>query len=128
MKKLIAIPLILFLVACCGTVKESWDNMSNNEKAVIIVSGLQTQLDGLFTIGKDYVNSHPDKQEIWKTKIIPAFDTANKTLLSCATLIGKENLSAEEIAETMIPLIKSIAELLKSMGVDGKLINSVTGG
>lgn len=131
MKKTFSLALVISLVmclACCTSTKTAWNELKPSEQSVIIISGLQTQLDTLFTVGKDYVSRHPEKQEIWKTKVVPAFDTTNKTILAYAILVGKGETTPDAIANAIVPLVQSIAKLLKAIGVENSLIENITGG
>lgn len=131
MKKTFSLALVIGLaicLSCCTSTKTAWEELKPSEQSVILISGLQTQLDTLFMIGKDYVARHPEKQEIWKAKIVPAFDTANKTILAYAILVGKGETTPTAIANAIVPLVQSIANTLKAMGVDNGLVDNIIGG
>jgi hypothetical protein len=90
-----------------------------NDKARIVVGGFQDQLNTLFDVGKSYVASHPDKVIEWKTKVIPAFDTANKSLRGYIVAIGMGTATPEAIFKEIPPLIISVVGLMQAMGVTG---------
>jgi hypothetical protein len=115
----IIITLIVALVGCASVanLQTAWNKLTPNDKARIVVGGFQDQLNNLFDIGKSYVASHPDKVTEWKTKVIPAFDMANKSLRGYIVAIGMGTATPEAIFKEIPPLIVSVVTLLQAMGV-----------
>ena len=115
-RKLVLLVLIAMVLSSCASManlQESWNKLTPDEKARIISSGFQTQLDTLFDTGKAYVVANPDKQAVWKTQAVPAFDTCNKALR--VYMIG--NTTPEEVYNAIPPLLESVVKSLKAMGV-----------
>jgi len=115
-KLLILLPIILALVACAG-VQEKWNKLTPDEKARIIIGDFQGQLDNLFDQGKAYVVAHPDKQELWKTKAIPAFSVANQSLASVITLGKTKPLTPDQVYAVVQANVNAVVTLLTQMGV-----------
>jgi len=128
-KKSIVIGIcLLFVLASCATFQEKWNALGRNERARVIVAGVQTELESLFDAGKAYVTANPDKQEMWKKQVIPAFDTANKSIAAYIVFIGKGEATPEGAVNTLFPLLKSVVNLLASMGLDMQAIENIIGG
>lgn len=116
MRKLSVICIVMLLVGCSyfGTIQQKWDNLTSDEKARIIVNDMQGQLDNLFNAGKVYVTANPKYAGEWKGKIVPAFDTANKSL---ATVIALGSKATPDILYSKIqPQITSIVNMLIAIG------------
>jgi len=128
-KKSIVIGIcLLFVLASCATFQDKWNGLQQNEKARVIVGGVQKELNDLFDIGKAYVDANPDKKEMWKGQVVPAFDTANKTIAAYIVFIGKGEATPEGAVNTLFPLLKSVVNLLASMGLDMQTIENIIGG
>lgn len=115
-RKLVLLVLIAMVLSSCASManlQEAWNKLTPDGKARIIASGFQTQLDTLFDTGKAYVVANPDKQTVWKTQAVPAFDTCNKALR--VYMIG--NTTPEEVYNAIPPLLESVVKSLKAMGV-----------
>jgi ABC-type Fe3+-hydroxamate transport system substrate-binding protein len=120
MKRSICLFFVLVLLAGCATMtnlQTSWNKLTPNDKARVVVGGFQDQLNNLFDIGKVYVLANPDKAEQWKTKVIPAFDTANKSLRTYIIMVGMGTATPEMVFKEIPAMITSITDLLKVMGV-----------
>jgi hypothetical protein len=72
---LLAVVLLACLVSCAG-LQAKWNALTPNEQARIILNGLQDQLTIAFDQAKLQIGTKPE----WKTKVVPAFDIANKSL------------------------------------------------
>jgi len=129
MKKNIAVLVICISLLSCNygcalfnsainDIQASWNKLTPNERARIVVGGFQDQLKTLFDLGKSYVSSHPEKQTEWKTKVVPAFDTANKSARGYITMVGAGTATPDTVFKEMTPLVVSIANLLTAMGVN----------
>ncbi len=118
----LALFVVLTLMACASIVdlQAKWNKLSEPEKTRIILGGFQDQLDNLFQAGKAHVVVNPSQQVVWKQKVIPAFDTANKTLRGLTILassIDAGNVTPQKVYETIPPLIQSVVKLMLAMGV-----------
>jgi hypothetical protein len=114
-KRLAVVLVALVLLAGCASVQTSWNNLSTDEKARIVVGDLQTQLSNAFDTGKAYVTANPSKQAEWKAKVIPAFDVANKALASAATLAKEGKTTPDAVYAQVQPLLNAVIAALKSM-------------
>lgn len=94
--------MVMFLLSACSlfqqqTLKESWNKLTPDEQARIIVGGLQTTLDTKFDEGVALVKANPQLQPVWKDKVLPAFDKANKTLKDIAELAQAGKITPEGV-------------------------------
>uniref|UniRef100_A0A6M3LG51 Uncharacterized protein n=1 Tax=viral metagenome TaxID=1070528 RepID=A0A6M3LG51_9ZZZZ len=111
--------IIIFLVFGpfgCATLGERWGDLSQDDKCRIIVNDMQDQLINLFEIGKVYVSAHPESQETWKGKIVPAISSANKAIATCILLIEGGDLTPGEAYRFIQPLINEVIGLLVDLG------------
>ena len=122
------IVLLAFVMTGCATFQEKWNGLSDQERARVIVGGVQKQLTDLFAAGKAYVAANPDKQDDWKNKVVPAFDTANKAVATYIVMIGQGQATSEGAVKTLFPLLKSVIALMGAMGLDTATINGIVGG
>jgi hypothetical protein len=120
MKRSICLFFVLVLLAGCATMtnlQTSWNKLTPNDKARVVVGGFQDQLNNLFDLGRVYVLAHPEKAEQWKTKVIPAFDTANKSLRTYIIMVGMGTATPEMVFKEIPAMIVSVVDLLTVMGV-----------
>jgi hypothetical protein len=87
--------------------------MTPDQQSSVILNGLQDQLTVWFDSGKTYVTSNPKYQEEWQTKVVPAFDLANRAIQ--AAIISKKDPSA--IYSQVAPLVNAVVIDLQSWGV-----------
>ncbi|MCL6577992.1 MAG: hypothetical protein K6T73_01215 [Candidatus Bathyarchaeota archaeon] len=111
------LPLImaLFVLSCAG-VQQQWNRLTPDEKARVILNDMQEQLNTLFNQGKLYVQANPKHQQIWKEKIIPAFETSNRALGTAMELARNKQISPQETYNRFQPLINSVVNLLVEIG------------
>ena len=79
---LIILP-ILFLTGCAlfqDPSDQYWQNLTPDQKARVIIGGLQSKLGIAFDNAKLYVDLHPSLRDDWQKKVIPLFDIANKAI------------------------------------------------
>jgi len=110
--------LFVSLVGCAyfGTIQDKWARLTPDEKARIILSDIQGQLSNLFDVGKAYVSANPKYNGIWKEKIVPAFDTANRSIKTAIELGKGKGLSPSFIYDTVQPNVNSVITLLEQIG------------
>ena len=114
-KFLAVLVMVLLLVGCAG-IQAKWGALTPDEKARVVISDLQGQLDNAFTQGKTYVAAKPELQAQWKAKIIPAFDVANKVLAS-VILVGKTKpLTPEFVYAQAQAQVTNVLNLLIQLG------------
>lgn len=92
--------------------------LTRDEKARLITDGWQETLGDLWTEGKAYIAEHPQHQELWKEKVVPAFDIANTTLKDIIDLAQKEDITPQEVEDMMGPLLKKIYGYMAQLGID----------
>ena len=114
-KILAVLAMVVMLVACAG-IEEKWSALSPDEKGRIVLNDFQTQLNTLFDTGKAFIVAHPEHQAIWKGKIVPAFDTANKGLRTAIELSKTKPITPEQAYAQIQPLINSVINMLVSIG------------
>ena len=102
--------LMLMLVACAGS------QVTPDQEARIVLNQVQDNLTVLFDIGKTYVSANPQYQEAWKTKIVPTFDTANKSMAAALALAKEGKYTPADVQAKIMPVINSIVALLAQIG------------
>ena len=116
--KIVALLLLLpALLVACATTQEAWNKLTPDQKARIILNGMQDELNNMWTMGKNAVAAKPDYAQFWKEKVVPAFDVANKAINTAAQLAATGQLKPEDVYGQIQPLLNSIATLLTQMGV-----------
>lgn len=118
----LVLPMLLiltFLVSCVG-IQEKWNALTPDQKARVVVNDLQNQLNTLFDTGKAYITANPQYQDKWKKQIVPAFDVANKGLLSAMTLAKSGQITPDQVYAQIQPVLNSVVNLLISIGAAKK--------
>jgi enamine deaminase RidA (YjgF/YER057c/UK114 family) len=103
-------------LAGCASIQESWDRLTPDQKARVIVNDLQQQLDQAFDTSKAYVALHPEYQATWQNEVVPAFDVANEAMKNVITLAQNGDITPDEVYEQIQPLLNKILALLASIG------------
>mgnify|MGYP001566531432 CR=1 FL=1 len=114
-KVLVGLLAIVLLVGCAG-LQAKWAALTPDEKARIVISDLQGQLDNAFTQGKAYVAAKPELQVKWKSNIIPAFDVANKALASVIVVGKTKPLTPEFVYAQAQVQVTNVLNLLIQLG------------
>lgn len=112
---------ILFLLASCSSMQEKWNALTPDEKARTVLADFQDQLTNSWKMGKDYVALHPEHQAIWKEKVVPAFDIANKKLADLMKRGMSQTLTPDTIYDEAQDLITNVINYLIQIG-------AITGG
>lgn len=118
----LVLPMLLiltFLVSCVG-IQEKWNALTPDQKARVVVNDLQNQLNTLFDTGKAYITANPQYQDKWKKQIVPAFDVANKSLLSAMNLAKSGQITPDQVYSQVQPVLNSVINLLVSIGAAKK--------
>lgn len=102
----------VFLFAGCA----AWDALSPDEKARATVDMMQIQLEETFDQAKAYVELHPEYADVWKAKVVPAFDLANKALADAIELAQKEQITPADIRAKVNPLVNRVIIYLHEIG------------
>jgi len=108
--------VMMAMVVSCTGVQEKWNALTPDEKARVVVSDIQAQLNTLFDTGKAYVTANPKYQEKWKGQIVPAFDVANKALASSMILAKAGKITPDQVYAQVQPVLNSVITLLVSIG------------
>jgi len=119
MRRASVVLLMCIVLAGCsyfGTVQSKWNALTPDEKARIIVSDLQGQLNNLFDTGKTYVTSKPEYQNIWKSTIVPAFDQANKSIATVIALGKTQTLTPDYVYSVVNPRLQEVLNYLVKIG------------
>ena len=114
MKKIkffIPILLVLMLVSCAG------QQITKDQEARILLNSIQDNLIVLFDTGLVMSKTKPEYQVLWKAKINPAFDVANKAVKSAMELAKKGEYTPAEVNAKITPLINSVIVYLAQIGV-----------
>jgi type II secretory pathway component PulK len=99
------------------TVQESWNKLTPDEQARVIVGGLQKNLDQKFDEAKAIVVANPQYQDLWKTKIVPAFDKANKNLKSISELTQIGKMTPDQVYLKFKPELDTLMLYLIMLGM-----------
>lgn len=118
LRVILSVLVVLAVLSGCAGMQDKWNKLTPNEKARIIVNGFQNSVESLFDTGKAYVTANPSKQEMWRTKAIPAFDAANKSIIVAINLCAAGGATPEVIYKSIGPAIDAIVAILKAIGVD----------
>jgi hypothetical protein len=108
---ILSLVLLAGLMGCATT-----QQLTKDQEARIILNSIQDNLGVLFDTGKAFVASNPKYQEVWKTKINPSFDVANKTVASALDLARKGQYTPAEVKAKVVPLVNSLIALLAQIG------------
>ncbi|MCL6542047.1 MAG: hypothetical protein K6T87_15940 [Roseiflexus sp.] len=108
--------MLINLLIGCATVQEQWTKLTPDEKARVIINDLQMQLSSLWDTGKAYVETNPKHQDVWKQKIVPLFDIANRNLKMVIVLAQTKQITPAEVYEVIQPSLNSIILLLVNIG------------
>ncbi len=120
LKLLFLVPVIFALAGCSlftpPPADQFWNNLNPDQKARIIIDGLQTKLGILFDNGKTYIVVHPQYQQDWQKKIVPAFDLANKAIKDQITLGKAGALNPDNVYLSLQPLVNQVVLYLVQIG------------
>ena len=113
--------LILFLalfLTGCASLQQKWDRATEDEKARIIISQFQGTLKSSFILAEAFVKANPQYNEVWKTKVLPMFDFANK-ILGDFIQRGKagEKFTVLQVTSAVAWRMQEIEIILKLWGV-----------
>lgn len=114
--------MTMFLLASCSmfqqqTIQESWNKLTPDEQARVVVGGLQKNLNQKFDEGKAIVVANPQHQALWKGQIVPAFDKANKTLKSVSDLAQAGKITPEGVYAKFKPDLDALILLALQLGL-----------
>jgi hypothetical protein len=85
---LLLILVLISLVGCSGVQTQptkTFDQLSPDEQARVVLSAVQYGSDPLFDIGKSVFVVKPEYMAAWKLGVVPSFDQVNKILLDLET-------------------------------------------
>ena len=120
---------IILILAGCGLFmttqkQQAASALTLDQKARLVVDGLQGQIEADWKSCKIYVDASPDPavKATWKTTIVPLFNKANKTL---GTMIGvaglvagtaSGNMTPEQVQAKMQPILTDLIKQLIAIG------------
>lgn len=111
-KRLFVLLLVIPILLACANFQAKWDALTPDQKARIIISDLQGQLDNAFTSAKAQIGTKPE----WKTKVIPAFDVANKALADVIAIGKTKPLTPEFVYAKVQNQINNVINLCVQLG------------
>jgi len=125
--------LFLFpMIQSCATMgttgqpsfQDQWNKLTPDQKARIVINGLQKQLDQQFDQVKLYIGSNPQYSAVWKFEIVPMFDKTNKAIKAIVDTAMVMQLTPEMVYAKIQPMINELAIKLISIGMQkGGLID-----
>jgi hypothetical protein len=104
------------MLSSCASLQNQWNSKTPDEKARIIIGGMQADLKSKLEIGRSYVEKNPQYIELWNTKILPTFKLANETLNMLIQLGKNQPLTEMKIYESMSPYLNQIVNYLVQIG------------
>jgi hypothetical protein len=126
---LVGIIGILLILVGCGLFltqkqQDAASALTLDQKARLVVDGLQGQLEADWKSCKAYVDASTDPavKASWKSTIVPLFDKANKTL---GTMIGagglvsgtaSGNMTPDQVQAKMQPILTELIKGLIAIG------------
>ena len=119
-RKALPILIVIVLIASfgCATLQQSWNKATEDERARLVLFGLQKSLKTLLQMGIDYVAIHPEKKADWQKKIIPMFDATNKILLDLEVRgASGQGLTVIGVSLAVVGRIAEIEAILRGWGV-----------
>jgi hypothetical protein len=116
--KVLTILSLIFLLVACATIKEKWDKLSPQEQNRLILNGIQKSFNDLFIQARDYVVANPKYEKDWTTKILPAFNVANRALKQVILESMEPSSNLTDLLKKITPLAADVKLLLKEIGFD----------
>jgi hypothetical protein len=119
---------LAMLVSCSSVFTQptvTWDKLTKDEQARVIVSGIQYGSPVLFTVGKGFMVAQPQYSPAWKAAIVPSFDVINKTLLDIEIKgAAGQPIDGLAVLQSLQGRVAEIVALVSQYGV----ISAGTGG
>jgi hypothetical protein len=120
--------MILFSVSllfgCAGTPStptKTFDQLSPDEQARVVVSSIQYGSDPLFDIGKGVMIVKPEYMAAWKLGVVPSMDQLNKILLELETRGSQgQQITVPLILQSVQGRIAEIISTVTQYGTIGK--------
>jgi len=110
--------ILCFLLAGCATLQQKWGQATEDEKARLVLFGLQKSVKTSLQTGISYIALHPEKKAEWQTKIIPMFDAVNKILLDLEIKgASGQRLTVVGVSLAVVGRIAEIEAILTAWGV-----------
>ncbi len=114
----ILIAFVLLASFGCATLKDSWNKATEDERARLVLFGLQKSVKTSLETGIAYVVLHPEKKADWRAKVIPMFDTVNKILLDLEIRgASGQSLTVIGVSLAVVGRIAEIEAILRGWGV-----------
>ena len=103
--------MLVVLTSCVG------QQITKDQEARILLNSIQDNLSVLFDTGKAMAATKPEYQVIWKAKINPSFDLANKAVKSAMELAKKGEYTPADVNAKITPLVNLVIVYLGEIGV-----------
>lgn len=102
---------LMILASCAG------QQITKDQEARILLNSIQVNLATLFDTGLAMSKTKPEYQVIWKAKINPAFDVANKAVKSAMELAKAGKYTPADVNAKITPLVNAVIAYLAQIGV-----------
>jgi hypothetical protein len=110
--------ILCFLLAGCATLQQKWGQATEDEKARLVLFGLQKSVKTSLQTGISYIALHPEKKAEWQAKVIPMFDAVNKILLDLEIKgASGQRLTVVGVSLAVVGRIAEIEAILTAWGV-----------
>jgi hypothetical protein len=113
------------MLYACSTVStqptKTFDQLTPDEQARVILSAVQYGSDPLLDVGKGVMLVRPEYMAVWKVAIVPSFDQLNKILLDLETRGSQgQQITADIIMQSVQGRIAEIVSTITRYGTIGK--------
>ncbi len=108
---LVMVVMMAMVVSCVG------QQITKDQEARILLNSIQDNLAVLFDTGLAMSKTKPEYQILWKAKINPAFDVANKAVKSAMELAKAGKYTPADVNAKITPLVNSVIVYLAQIGV-----------
>lgn len=110
--------ILCFLLAGCATLQQKWSQATEDEKARLVLFGLQKSVKASLQTGISYITFHPEKKVELQIKVIPMFDAVNKILLYLEIKgASGQRLTVIGVSLAVVGRIAEIEAILTGWGV-----------
>ncbi len=121
---LLLVAFLSLALSCAGTQPaptKTFDQLTADEQARIVISAIQYGSDPLFDIGKGVMVVKPEYMAAWKLGVVPSFDQLNKILFDLETKGSQgQQISATLIVQSVQGRFAEIISTVAQYGTIGK--------
>jgi hypothetical protein len=114
--------LLVFLTSCAmlKSAREQLGLMTDQEKALVYLKGVQDVISLNVTESKKWVDNHPEHKQAYIKYALPALDKGNKTVKALTLLVQHGKVTAAWVSTEVAPLLLNIATYLLDIGFEMK--------